>query len=123
MGFITTILHQHLGEYVFLPLSKHLKSLPKQGFVFPPGYSWWGLVATNRNTVDSKDAWEKYNVQAESMSVVQKKPAMSLMEAGGRTNYLGSGFNDFFNCHPYLGKILILTSIFFRWVEHNLGFV
>ncbi len=29
--------------------------------------------------------------------------------------YLGGGFN-FFSFHPYLGRIPILTSIFFRWV-------
>ena len=32
--------------------------------------------------------------------------------------YLGGGnSNIFFNVHPHLGKIPILTSIFFKWVE------
>ncbi len=30
--------------------------------------------------------------------------------------YLGGGFKYVWNFHPYLGKIPILTSIFFRWV-------
>ena len=55
-----------------------------------------GISSNQQKYVDYKDAWENYNVQAESMSVVQKKPAMSLMEAGGRTNYLAGGFNYFF---------------------------
>ena len=32
------------------------------------------------------------------------------------TNILGGGFKYFY-FHPYLGKIPILTSIFFKWVE------
>ena len=29
---------------------------------------------------------------------------------------LGGGNSNFFDVHPYLGKIPILTSIFFKWV-------
>ena len=30
---------------------------------------------------------------------------------------LGGGNSNIFDFHPYLGKIPILTIIFFRWVE------